>query len=71
MLVPGTKNQPLYVKMYTSVVVRPTIMPVMAPALFMRLLKIPSMSTGNSEEAARPKASATTWAAKPGGLRPR
>jgi cation/acetate symporter len=42
-----------------------------APLLFMRLEKIPIISTGNSEAPAIPKASATVCAANPGGLSPK
>ena len=36
----------------------------------MRFEKMPIISAGKIEAAARPKASATVWAAKPGGLMP-
>ncbi|MNZ92704.1 hypothetical protein D3C78_1117380 [compost metagenome] len=45
-------------------------MPAIAPLSFTRLEKIPIISAGNRVAAARPKASATTCAAKPGGFRP-
>src|SRR5690606_41079211 len=68
LLVPGMNSQPLYTKMYTRVKVRPDSMPRVAPTLFTRLEKIPIIRAGNSEAAAIPNASATTWAAKAGGL---
>ena len=43
----------------------------MAPALFIRFMKIPIIKTGKIDEAARPKAMATVPAAKSGGCRPR
>ena len=46
---------------------RPTTIPVTAPSLFMRLLKMPSTIAGKNELAASPNAKATTWATKPGG----
>jgi hypothetical protein len=39
--------------------------------LFTRFEKIPIISAGKIDAAARPKASATVCAAKPGGLSPR
>ena len=42
----------------------------MAPSLFIRLSKIPSIIAGKKEEAASPKARATTCATKPGGFKP-
>ena len=49
----------------------PEIMPAMAPSRFMRREKMPRMMAGKNEAAASPKANATTWATKPGGLMPR
>ena len=40
----------------------------MAPSLFIRLSNIPKIMAGKKEEAASPKANATTCATKPGGL---
>ena len=54
-----------------AVRVMPAIMPAMAPSRFMRLEKTPRSRTGKKEEAARPKAKATTSATKPGGLMPK
>ena len=71
MAVSGMKNHPLNQKMYIKVENSPTSMPAIAPYRFMRLLNMPIMSAGKIEDAARPKASATTWAAKPGGFSPR
>ena len=48
----------------------PEIIPAIAPSRFMRLVKIPRRMTGKNDEAARPKASATTSATNPGGLIP-
>ena len=48
----------------------PTIMPLMAPYLFIRLSKMPRMMAGKNDEAASPKARATTCATNPGGFRP-
>ena len=45
-------------------------MPIVAPVLFTRLENIPIISAGKIDDAARPKASATVWAAKPGGFNP-
>ncbi len=49
---------------------KPVSMPAIAPALFTRLLKMPIINAGKIDEAANPKASATTWAANPGGFMP-
>ena len=65
------KNQPLNQKMYSKVMPMPDSMPRMAAVPPMRLLKMPIISAGKIDEAARPKASATTCAAKPGGCSPR
>ena len=48
----------------------PIIIPEIAPCWFIRLSKIPKIIAGKKEEAASPKASATTCATKPGGLSP-
>ena len=53
---------------YAAVKVIPTIMPLTAPALFMRFEKMPITMAGKNELAARPKANATTCATNPGGL---
>ena len=49
----------------------PAIIPAMAPSLFMRLEKIPIKITGKNDEAASPKANATTCATNPGGWIPK
>jgi hypothetical protein len=64
------KNQPRNRNRYRQVEIRPASIPAVAPAEFIRLEKMPIISAGKSDAAARPKASATTWAAKPGGLSP-
>jgi hypothetical protein len=69
--VPGMKKMPLCWNTYSRVTVIPASMPAMAPALFIRLLKMPIISAGKIDDAARPKAMATVPAAKPGGLSPR
>ena len=46
-------------------------MPLMAPALFIRLEKIPMTIAGKNELAASPKANATTCPTNPGGLMPK
>ena len=56
--------------MYTQVEIKPANMPAVAPVLLMRLEKIPIIKAGKMEAPAIPKASATTCAAKPGGLIP-
>ena len=68
--VPLTKNQPLNQKMYNRVKPIPANIPEIAPAVFMRLEKIPIINTGKMEDAAKPNAKATTSAAKPGGFIP-
>ena len=45
---------------YDTVNVMPTIIPVTAPTLFIRLEKIPMTIAGKNELAASPKAKATT-----------
>ena len=71
MLVPGKKNHPLYQKIYRSVDPIPQSIPEVAPVRLTFFEKIPIIIAGKIEEAARPNARATTWAAKPGGLRPK
>ena len=44
---------------YAEVKAMPVIIPEMAPCLFIRLLKMPMMMTGKTEEAASPNAKAT------------
>ena len=48
----------------------PAIMPLIAPRRFILLLKMPITRTGKKDEAAKPKAKATTSATKPGGWMP-
>ena len=48
----------------------PTIIPEIAPSLFILLSNIPRIIAGKKEDAANPKARATTSATKPGGLSP-
>ena len=43
----------------------PTIIPAMAPSLFIRLSNMPRMMAGKKEAAAKPNANATTAATKP------
>ncbi len=54
------KKKPLYQKMYSNVLNRPANIPAMAPLLFIRRLKMPIIRAGKIEEAASPKAKATT-----------
>ena len=49
----------------------PVIMPAMAPSLEARFQKMPSTMMGKKDDEASPKARATTWATKPGGLMPK
>ena len=46
---------------------KPIMSPERAPSLLTRLLKMPKTMAGKKEEAAKPKAKATTSATKPGG----
>ena len=48
----------------------PIIIPDKAPCLFIFLSKIPKIIAGKKDEAAKPNASATTSATKPGGFNP-
>jgi hypothetical protein len=56
---------------YSRVTPIPATIPAIAPSLFMFLLKMPIISAGKIDDAARPKARATVPAAKSGGLNPR
>ena len=53
--------------MYAVVNPSPQSIPAIAPSRFMRLEKMPRTMAGKNDEAAKPKAKATTWATKPGG----
>ncbi len=69
--VPGMNMMPLCWNTYSRVMPRPEIMPQIAALLFIFLEKIPIISAGKIDDAARPKAIATVPAANPGGCRPR
>ncbi len=49
----------------------PEIMPRIAPSRVVRFVKIPRMMTGKNDDAARPKANATTCATNPSGWIPK
>ena len=57
--------------MYHTIIEMPATMPATAPSRFIRLRKMPRMIAGKNEEAANPKANATTAATNPGGWMPK
>ena len=62
---------PLCWNTYNKVTPIPANIPAIAPSLFIVLEKIPIISAGKSDEAAKPNAKATVPAAKSGGLKPK